>query len=859
MEASNLGAPPAAATQNPAGDSVVAGVADPGPRSGRPHPCNPIPGLSEPGYTDPRQKSVAFARTDFEAHGMQGRLGRLFRKGLGVLVFVAMAAASVRAAEADAVVEIEIPMFSGGYGTAFFEESARLFEQERPGVRIRLYGDPRIEDKLRVRAIDGGYPDAAFAPRLLWPALIKAGRVRDLRADLAGPNWEGDAPWGETFLPGSLESWRVGEGVYGVPFGYAAWTIFYNRVLFREHGWTEPRTWDEFFALCERIQATGLAPVSLTGVYPNYPDAFIRAAFYNLAGATGWRDLNALAPGMRADPRYVRAAGILQRITQNYTLRGWEGATHTAAQLAFLQGRAAIVVSGSWMLGEMAGKFPPGFELGSMGFPVFPEGAADPRAIQTGADSFFIFATGHPERERATLDFFRFLTSRARAEAFVRRQDSPVAVRGVPLEAYSELMRPTAELILRAPESFNMPQVALQPPAIRQALVDARNALMTGRLTPEEFGARVEAAADSDRARAAEPDKVDVRHPVAGTGLLTGLGIVAGAALVVAVRRRRTLAAGGTDGDGAAFGPLRPSVAAMFVGPALLLYGALVLLPGLASFGGAFLHWDGLSRASWAGLFNFKWLLFESDGFWLALRNNVYLMAVPALVVVPVALLFATMIHRGVWGASVFRVVLLFPNLLGGIAATLLWLNAYEPHGGLVNAALTGLGDFLARTPAPESLVAWLRGFAGYPWLAPANLYSALIPIYLWMACGFNLILYLAAMEGIDPQLYEAAELEGAPPWRQFFSITLPLIWDVVVVSAVFLLIAGLNAFEMIWLLTSQDPAGDTHTLGTLMVSSMFKDFQVGRATAIAVVLFALVLAGSAVVMRVLKREAIER
>lgn len=788
---------------------------------------------------------------------MQGRLGRLFRKVLGVLAFVAMAVMPVRAA--DTPVEIEIPMFSGGYGTAFFEETARLFEQERPHVRVRLYGDPRIEDKLRVRAIDGGYPDAAFAPRLLWPALINAGRVRELRADLAGLNWEGDAAWGDTFLPGSLDSWRVGEGIYGVPFGYAAWTIFYNRALFREHGWTEPRTWDEFFALCEQIQATGIAPVSLTGIYPNYPDAFIRAAFYNLAGAAGWRDLNALAPGMRADPRYVRAAGILQRITQNHTLRGWEGATHTAAQLAFLQGRAAMVVSGSWMLGEMAGKFPPDFELGSMGFPVFPEGVADPRAIQTGADSFFIFATGHPERERATLDFFRFLTSRARAEAFVRRQDSPVAVRGVSLEAYSELMRPTAELILRAPESFNMPQVALQPPAIRQTLVDARNALMTGRLTPEEFGARVEAAAASDRARAAKPDRVDMRHPVAGTGLLTGLAVVAGAALVVVMRRRRTLAAGGTDGDSAAFGPLRPGVAAMFVGPAFLLYGALVLLPGLASFGGAFLHWDGLSRASWAGLFNFKWLLFESDGFWLALHNNVYLMAVPALVVVPIALLFATMIHRGVWGASVFRVVLLFPNLLGGIAATLLWLNAYEPHGGLVNAALTGLGDVLARTPAPEALVAWLRGFAGYPWLAPANLYSALIPIYLWMACGFNLILYLAAMEGIDPQLYEAAELEGAPPWRQFFAITLPLIWDVVVVSAVFLLIAGLNAFEMIWLLTSQDPAGDTHTLGTLMVSSMFKDFQVGRATAIAVVLFTLVLAGSAVVMRVLKREAIER
>ena len=119
---------------------------------------------------------MAFAPAGFEARRMQGRLGWFLRRWRGVLAVVAMAALSSRAAG----VEIEIPIFSGGYGTAFYEETARLFEQERPGVRVRLYGDPRIEDKLRVRAIDGGYPDATFAPRLLWPALIKAGRVRDL-------------------------------------------------------------------------------------------------------------------------------------------------------------------------------------------------------------------------------------------------------------------------------------------------------------------------------------------------------------------------------------------------------------------------------------------------------------------------------------------------------------------------------------------------------------------------------------------------------------------------------------------------------------------------------------------------------
>ena len=198
-----------------------------------------------------------------------------------------------------AAAELDIPVFTGGYGISFYEETARRFEALRPGVTVRLYGDPRITDQLRVRMIDGDLPDAALPRDLLIPALVRAGRIRDLTAALDGPNWEGDARWRDTFLPGALDGWRIDGRPYGLPLGYSCWTLFYNRALFRAHGWKEPRTWDEFFALCGRIKAAGLAPLSLTGIYGNYPDALLRAAYYNLAGAPGWRALNALAPGAR--------------------------------------------------------------------------------------------------------------------------------------------------------------------------------------------------------------------------------------------------------------------------------------------------------------------------------------------------------------------------------------------------------------------------------------------------------------------------------------------------------------------------------------------------------------------------------
>ncbi len=759
---------------------------------------------------------------------------------------------------ATATNELDIPVFSGGYGLHFYIETARLFEAQRPGVKIRLYGDPRIEDQLRVRLIDGNFPDATLTGKLLWPTLIKAGRVLDLTPALAGRNWEGDAPWAGTFFPGALDTWRVGGRVYGLGLSYACWSIFYNRGMFREHGWQVPVTWDEFFSLCDRIRASGVAPLSLAGTRELYPDALLRAAYYNLAGAAGWNALNDLAPGARVDPRYIRAAGILQRITQTDTLRGWEGESHTGAQLAFLQGLSAMTVSGSWFTSEMRGKIPAGFELGVMNFPIFPEGVADPSTVQAASDCFFIFATGHPERERLAVDFLRFLTSRERARAFVQEVDAPVAVRGVALEAFSPGMRETAAMISRARETFNMPQLLLQPPAIRQALTDARLELMLGRISPQEFGSRVEDAAALDRARAGAPEHVEMRHPWAATALLLGI-----AGLAVGLTRPGWSRIGGAFSRGAAgapaaaeragdtagrdfFGRLRWPVAVGFVGPAFVIYFAIALAPGLVAFAWSFTRWNGFEPRAWVGWFNFKWLLFENDGLWSALRNNIYLMTVPPLVVVPLALFLAWALHRGVWGTRFFRSVFLFPNLLGGIAATLLWQSAYAPHGGLVNAALVGLGRGLH--------ICWLTQFDGHPWLAQEHLYTSLLPIYLWMACGFNLVLYLAAMEGIDAELYEAAELDGAGAARQFFLITLPLMREVVVISVVFLVISGLNAFEMIWLLTSQDPATADHTLGTLMVSTMFKEFQIGRATALAVLLFVLVALVSAVVLRAARR-----
>lgn len=786
-----------------------------------------------------------------------------------LLVFCLLIAGGACAAEPGAGVTpeaqtLDIPVLVAGYGAEFFEETAREFEKMRPEVRVHLHGDPRINDKVRTRVMAGDYPDATDAV-LLYPRLIEAGRILDLGPALDGPNWEGDGPWRASFRPGVLARWTDEQGrVHAVPFAHAIWTLFYDKALFRKNGWEVPRTWDEFFALCEKIETAGLAPLSLPGVTMRYGDAIFRAAHYNLVGPEGYAAYHALEPGARSDPRFIRAAAVLQRIATRHLVRGWEGMTHTAAQLAFLEGRCAMTLSASWFANEMRGRLPETFELGAMNLPVFADGITSADTVQAQSGYYFLFRTGDPERERAAVDFFRFLTSRERVRRFAALADAPTALTAAGPRDYSARMADTAAILAGASAAFDAapaPGSAAQA-TLAQALTDARYLLMTGRIRPEQFGERLEAAAAVERARAAKPNFVQTRHfpeAVALAALLLGAVLWLGWPR----RRREENGEGGSEKAPASAAPdivgrLGARNGFGFVGPAFGLYAAFVLLPGLAAFGWAFTRWDGFGEMSWAGRFNFRWLLLESDVFWSALRNNLFLMFVPPLVVVPVALGLAAYVHRGGKGAGTLRVVLLFPNLLGGIAAALIWLAAYEPTSGLVNATLVACGDLVEFLHGPRAVENWFHSFHGHAWLAQSNLYWSLVPIYLWMACGFNLVLYLAAMQAVPNELYEAAELDGASKLRQFFFVTLPLIREVLVISAVFLVIGGLNAFELVWLLTSQDPSAGVHTLGTFMVGTLFTEFQVGRAAAIAVLLFLMVLIASLAVLRATRKEAVE-
>ena len=140
-------------------------------------------------------------------------------------------------------VEIECPLFQGGSGSAFYLKAAREYEKLRPDVKVNLYLDPRIQDKVQVRFLEGSFPECSNVGMNYWP-LIHNGDAMVLDPFLDGPSWDTvDAAgkpvsWRDTFLPGSLDTFTEDGKHYGIPLGYYASVIWYNKKLFRENGWT---------------------------------------------------------------------------------------------------------------------------------------------------------------------------------------------------------------------------------------------------------------------------------------------------------------------------------------------------------------------------------------------------------------------------------------------------------------------------------------------------------------------------------------------------------------------------------------------------------------------------------------------
>jgi N-acetylglucosamine transport system substrate-binding protein len=275
--------------------------------------------------------------------------------------------------------------------------------------------------------------------------------------------------------------------------------------MFREHGWTPPQTWDELLALCEKIQAAGIAPWTLQGKYPYFYGWNTYVSMLQRTGGLACINrINAIEPGAFSHPAAVEAARLMQEFAMKYLQRGAMAMTHTESQLQFVQGNAAMVFCGLWLENEMKDSSPPDLEMRAFTVPAV-EGGGNPRLFH-GQGMEYLFVPRDAKHPDVAFEFARYLVSPAAAADMGRSIGviSPLAG-ATPRESVSAAQRSALDIIDASDGLFNVRLYMLFPAWRTQVMGGAIAALMRGEITPEEFGKRLD---DGIAAALADPDVI---------------------------------------------------------------------------------------------------------------------------------------------------------------------------------------------------------------------------------------------------------------------------------------------------------------------------------------------------------------
>jgi raffinose/stachyose/melibiose transport system permease protein len=296
-----------------------------------------------------------------------------------------------------------------------------------------------------------------------------------------------------------------------------------------------------------------------------------------------------------------------------------------------------------------------------------------------------------------------------------------------------------------------------------------------------------------------------------GRGLWT-LGVGAG-------RRKR----GGPGGGG------RMTAILLFLPPALLLFTLFVVLPVVEAGWYSGFNWNGYGHPTqWVGLANY-WAVFASRPFLLALRNNALVIAVSLLVQLPLAMALAIALSNRFRGAVALRLLFFMPYVLAEIAAGLIFSFVYDGEYGLLAGIWRAFGS-----DNPPHLLA-----------SPATAMAAILVVVVWKYFGFHMMLFIAALQGLDHSQVEAAQLDGASRAQVLRHVVLPSMYPTIRLSVFFAIVGSLQLFDVIMPLTGGGPADSSQTMVTFLYNFGVTRMRVGFGSAVGVVLF-LICAGFA-------------
>nr|WP_212029800.1 sugar ABC transporter permease [Metabacillus lacus] len=265
----------------------------------------------------------------------------------------------------------------------------------------------------------------------------------------------------------------------------------------------------------------------------------------------------------------------------------------------------------------------------------------------------------------------------------------------------------------------------------------------------------------------------------------------------------------------------------LFISPWLIGFICLTLGPLLFSLYASFTNYNITSTLDFIGFQNYVKMFTIDDLFWTSLWNTTFYVIFSVPLTTAGAIFVAVLMNQKIKGIAFFRTIYYLPAVLSGVAVYFLWMQLLAPSTGLVNTLLGFVG------------------IQGPTWLFdPQWTKPALILMKLW-SVGGGMLLYLASLQGVSPQMYEAAELDGASPLRQFWHITVPMITPIIFFDIVTSTIGAFQIFQEAYVMTENGSGGPANSLlffNLHMWNNAFRTFDMGYASAMAWILFIIVM-----------------
>ncbi|MFI8965440.1 N-acetylglucosamine/diacetylchitobiose ABC transporter substrate-binding protein [Streptomyces sp. NPDC053493] len=398
--------------------------------------------------------------------------------------------------------KIDVVVFKGGYGDDYAKAWEASFNKKW-GVTATHTGTQEITGKLQPRFNAGNPPDLvddSGAQKIKIDVLHKNGQLLDLAEVLDAPSVDDPAKKvRDTLIPGTLDAGILEGKTVALNYIYTVWGLWYSGKLFKEKGWTEPKTWDEFLAICKDATSQGIGGLAHQGKFPYYINVAIMDLIAKKGGLEAMKAIDNLDPKafVGSDAAKEAVEAIYEVVEKGYLMPGTNGLTHTESQTRWNQYKAAFITCGSWLENEQLKQTPADFDMKFMPMPLLPGSKMPYEAIRAGSGEPFIIpakAKNLPEAK----EFMRMMLSKEWSTLFAKEANSlTILADGVdPSVKLRPGTQSTVEASKKAGSNTFRFLYTEWYSEMDTEIQNASNELMAKRIQPAEWLKRAQAAVD---------------------------------------------------------------------------------------------------------------------------------------------------------------------------------------------------------------------------------------------------------------------------------------------------------------------------------------------------------------------------